>query len=379
MKIVQVPHLYLPHLGGIENYVYRLKKSLESRGHEVEIITSDLSLEDSSGEKEEDTYYCDTIAAPIRNPICMDLVEKIRETDADIYHLHSPWFFNSLFSTLALEEKPKVMTVHSAEMEGHDLKSSLALKAYRPFASYVLNQMDMMFTQGSDQKEVLTEDFSISKDKVDVIPNGIILEDFSEDKADETGFLEEYGISEDSFKILYVSRMVGEKNQKSLVGAVTDELEDKDIELILIGDGEPEYVSDLEEMADDRVHILGRVDFDDLVSAYHACDLFVFLGTWEGMPTVIMESMLCGSPIISTPVGGIPDIIEEEKHGFFVDLPVSTSELAEKINLFLDMDEEEVEEMGRINSKEIEDNYNWESIAGRMLENYEEVLDKYES
>lgn len=374
MKIIQIPHLYRPHLGGIENYVYRLKKSHEARGHEVEVYTSDLSLDESPDEGEEGTYYCNTIAAPLRNPICPEIIDRLRESDADMYHLHSPWFFNSLFSTMTLEGKPKVMTVHSAKMEGHDLRTRIATRAYRPFAGYVLDRMDRMFTQGAGQREELIKDFSVPPEKVEVIPNGIILDDFSSEKADVKGFLDRHDIAEDSFKILYVSRMVGEKNQKPLVEAVTEHLEGENLELILIGGGEPEYVSDLKRMADDRVHILGKVDFEELVSAYHACDLFVFLGTWEGMPTVIMESMYCNSPIISTPVGGIPDMVEDGKNGYFVDLPVSPAELAERIRMFLDMDETEIEEMAEANSEKIKDKYSWEKIADRMLEIYKEVL-----
>lgn len=374
MKIVQVPHLYRPHLGGIENYVYRLKKSLESRGHEVEVFTSDIGVEEGS-EVEEDTYYCDTFVAPFRNPVCFDLLDKVRESEADIYHIHSPWFITSYFTTLALpSEKSKVMTVHSARLQGYDMKTRILSKVYRPFANYVLEEMDKLIALSSDEKSDLVELFSTPEDKVKVIPNGIIPGDFSVEEGSKEGFVGKFGLSEDSFKILYISRMVSEKNQKSLVEAVVNHLEGKNVELILIGGGEDEYVEELEELSDDRVHILGRLDFEDLVSAYHASDLFVFLGTWEGLPTVIMEAMVCGLPLITTPAGGIPDLIEDGENGFYVPLPVPSDELAGKIKRFLEMDISELEGFGERNENKIRNSYNWENIADRILETYEEVL-----
>jgi hypothetical protein len=45
MKIGQIPHIYLPYIGGIQNYVYRLKNSFEEKGHKVTIYTTDLSIQ----------------------------------------------------------------------------------------------------------------------------------------------------------------------------------------------------------------------------------------------------------------------------------------------------------------------------------------------
>ena len=368
-----MPHLYRPHLGGIENYVHRLKNSLELRGHEVKVYTSDLSVRGTT-ERENGVFYCKTSFAPLRNPVSFELIRRLRESRADVYHLHSPWFVWSLFSAHALGERPKVMTVHSARIEGADLKTRVLGRLYRPLARRVLARMDALVALSTREATRLVQDFGIPPEKIEVIPNGIKVEDFERSGVPQKEFLGRHGLREDSFKLLYVGRMVEQKNQEKLVAAVSRHMKGENVEVILIGGGGPDYLAQLEKIADGRIHILGKVGFEELVAAYRSSDLFVFLGTWEGLPTVIMEAMLCGLPVLTTPAGGIPDLIEEGKNGLFVGLPVDERELADKISHFLDMSATDLEKMGRRNSEKIKRSYNWELIADRILKVYERVL-----
>ena len=64
-----------------------------------------------------------------------------------------------------------------------------------------------------------------------------------------------------------------------------------------------------------RVLFLGRVDQDQLAKCYSAADMLVLPSSREGWPNVLLESMACGTPVVATRVGGIPEIVTSENAG----------------------------------------------------------------
>ena len=80
----------------------------------------------------------------------------------------------------------------------------------------------------------------------------------------------------------------------------------------------------------DRVEIRPSVSTEELVQAYQAADLFVFPSVAEGFAQVLLESLACGLPILSTTHTAAPDLIEDGEQGFIVE-PRRPDLLAEKI------------------------------------------------
>jgi len=98
--------------------------------------------------------------------------------------------------------------------------------------------------------------------------------------------------------------------------------------LVIVGDG-PERVSLTKLIGelglDGHVRLVGNVAPSDLPLLYNACDVFVLpavtdaSGDQEGFGLVLCEAMSCGKPVISTRVGGIPDVISEKQDGILVE------------------------------------------------------------
>lgn len=82
--------------------------------------------------------------------------------------------------------------------------------------------------------------------------------------------------------------------------------------LVIAGEGRERYA--LESLAgqvkvSSRVQFLGQVNQRQLVSCYSAADILLLPSRREGWPNVLLESMACGTPVVATNVGGIPEII----------------------------------------------------------------------
>ncbi|MFO7926403.1 glycosyltransferase family 4 protein [Natronomonas sp.] len=118
----------------------------------------------------------------------------------------------------------------------------------------------------------------------------------------------------------FLGRLDEEKGIRTLA-SVAKELPD-DVTFRFIGDGDLRSWLErelAEEIEAGMVEITGWVDHDEVPKQLNDLRLLVlFSEPTEGLPTVIMESMACGTPVYATPVSGVPDIVREGKTGYLL-------------------------------------------------------------
>jgi len=115
--------------------------------------------------------------------------------------------------------------------------------------------------------------------------------------------------------LLSVGNLVESKGHHLAIEALTRLPE---FQLVIAGEG-PERQS-LDHLArqlkvTSRLRFLGRVSQEQLAKCYSAADMLLLLSSREGWPNVLLESMACGTPVVATRVGGVPEILTSPSAG----------------------------------------------------------------
>ncbi|WP_336329936.1 glycosyltransferase family 4 protein [Haloarcula sp. CGMCC 1.2071] len=162
----------------------------------------------------------------------------------------------------------------------------------------------------------------------------------------------------------FLGRLDEEKGIRELA-SVAAELPD-DVTFRFIGDGdlcewlETELASEIERGA---VELTGWVDHDDVPDQLNDLSLLVLPSQpTEGLPTTILEALACGTPVLASPVSGVPDVVREGETGFLLDSREPAA-LRQTILDILDRDDlDSISENGR---DRIETEYSFEAACER--------------
>ena len=174
--------------------------------------------------------------------------------------------------------------------------------------------------------------------------NGLDINEFSNHNYNAKIIREEYGISENDFVFGYVGRLVKDKGIKELVGAF-NQLEQKDIKLIMVGKYEP----DLDPLSQETLQIIKsnsniiEVGFQkDVKKFLSIMDLFVSPSHREGFGVAVLEANLMKVPVLVSNITGHLEIVTQGINGFFVK-PKNMQDLQEKMNHMLVAKEQLIE------------------------------------
>lgn len=121
----------------------------------------------------------------------------------------------------------------------------------------------------------------------------------------------------------YIGRLSEEKGTLNFIKAIPEILkEHSDLEFLIVGDGPlrdiiEEYI--VRNNLSEKVKLTGWISHDRLPSYMNELKLVVLPSYTEGLPNILLEAMACGTPILATPVGSIPDVITDEETGFILE------------------------------------------------------------
>ena len=157
-----------------------------------------------------------------------------------------------------------------------------------------------------------------------VIGNGVDLDRFAPpSKSGREVARQELGLSPGDVAVLFVGHEYARKGLPVLLETLTDI--PAHYKLVVVG-GTPQMVEATRSTAvskglGDRVTFAGQVA--DPRSHLHACDVLALPSAYEAYPLVVLEALACGLPVIATPTGSVPDLIQDGKQGFVVEAEAS--------------------------------------------------------
>ena len=208
-----------------------------------------------------------------------------------------------------------------------------------------------------------------------LIPNGVDVVLFSKEISLETKekLKKDLGKKTEDIFLVTTGRLVHKNGVDSIISALAKL--PTHISLVVIGKG-PEG-SRLQRQAHDlglsgRVKFLGFIPYDELPQYLSVCDIFIRPSRSEGFGNSFIEAMAAGLPVVATPVGGIPDFIDDKETGFFCS-PDNPQSIAQAVNMILAETEltEKVVEQAFVRVKE---RYSWDHVALEMGRVFDTVI-----
>lgn len=169
------------------------------------------------------------------------------------------------------------------------------------------------------------------------IYNALNLERFENLVVDRESKRQSLGIAEEDLVVGSVGRLTLQKGYAVLLDAAKQVLTIKsNVKFLIVGTGELEnHLKMYARQLGIEEHILFTGSRNDVEELLHVMDLFVNSSLWEGLPTVILESMAARIPVVATRVSGNAELIDHERTGLLVP-PSDPIALANAINRFLE-------------------------------------------
>ena len=255
---------------------------------------------------------------------------------AEVLHAHqcTP-FFQAMLSRGLTGRRPVVFTEHGRHFPDTPSRKRAIVNRL------LLKRCDRLFGCGAAVRQALIDNEGLPESRVEVIYNGVDLRALSKPSPGARDRVRaEFGYSSTDFVTVQVARLHELKDHQTALKAV-DEARHKipGLRLLLAGDGDQR--SAIEQTIRERgleqtVTLAGtRKDIADLLSA---SDVFLLSSISEGIPLTVIEAMAARRPVVSTAVGGLPELIEHSVSGMLAPSGDASSLAASLVQLYQNTD-----------------------------------------
>ncbi|GAB2980732.1 glycogen synthase [Streptomyces pseudoechinosporeus] len=315
----------------------------------------------------------------------VDLAMTAALEGRELVHSHT-WYAN-LAGHLAkmLYGIPHVMTAHSLEplrpWKAEQLGGGYALSSWAERTA--IEAADAVIAvSGAMREDILGCYPALDPAKVRVVHNGIDTTLYQPDHG--TDVLERVGVDPDRPYVLFVGRITRQKGVPQLLRAVRDIDPAAQVVLCAGAPDTPEIDREFRDLFQELSRVrqglfwipqmLPRPDVIQLLT--HAA-VFVCPSVYEPLGIVNLEAMACGTAVVASRVGGIPEVVEDGETGLLVSVDESAEEHAAQLARALDSllaDPEAARRMGEAGRERAVREFGWDAVARRTVQLYEELL-----
>lgn len=364
------------HTGGLDRYFFELVRHLPTIGVDVRgLVTGSFrAAQDSAGVV---TSFGNSADSMIRKWIGVRREARaqlgLAPTMVPVAHF-APYAFPLLGS---LRERPWIVHFHGPWAEEAMVEGSgrTSASARALIERTVYGRATRCIALSHAFATVLEQSYGVAPDRIRVIPGGVDVDRFSPAAARENS-RRILGWPPDRPVVLAVRRLVHRMGLDRLIVAVRSVRKSVPDALILIA-GCGALASELEARIaaaglQEHVRLLGYVEEERLPLMYQSADLSIVpTASLEGFGLVVVESLAAGTPVLVTPIGGLPEVVR----GLAAELVLpdaSAGAIADGLIAAL---------TGRLRlpspaacSQFARDHYAWPKIAGRISHTYQDVL-----
>ncbi len=398
MKALLLTNEYPPHVyGGAGVHVEYLSRALaqlmdvevrcfgDQKVHDGNLTVRGFGVDESG-------FGCPPGLRPVFAATQRDNAMAAAGTDADLVHVHT-WYTHLGGILLKLNYGlPLVLTVHSLEPLRPWKREQLG--GGYDFSCWVektaIEMADAVIAVSASTKADVLRLFDVDPARVHVIHNGIDLDEYR-DQRDEA-VLKRHGIDPAIPYVLFVGRITRQKGIVHLVRALRHL--DPGIQVVLCAGAPdtPEIAQEMKSAVDGVkaaragiVWIEEMVPKDEIMALYSGAELFVCPSIYEPFGIINLEAMACGTPVVASSVGGIPEVVVHGETGLLVPVEQMTEspfepieaekfarDLADAINELM-RDEPRRRKMAEAARRRVEEHFSWTAIAKKTADLYGEV------
>ncbi len=315
--------------GGMERYIYELTLKLAANQDKIELCGVGLPL------PEVDLPIKLTNLASPDAPIlqrmwsCRSNFRRRPSEKLDAINLHFALYSFPILDLLP-KDVPITFNFHGpwsseSKQEANEGKISVLLKQWL-VEQQTYNHCDRFIVLSKAFGDLLHQQYQIPWSKIHIIPGGVDIEKFQPNLSRQAARAK-LGWFQDRQIIFTSRRLVNRVGIDKLLDAIFS-IKSRNPDIWLAIGGRGPLKSALQQQAtelglDDHVKFIGFLPDEDLPVAYQAADISIMPSqSFEGFGLALVESLACGTPVICTPVGGMPEILQS----FAPDLITASSE-----------------------------------------------------
>jgi len=298
---------------------------------------------------------------------------------AQLVHSHT-WYANLAGHLAAmLYGIPHVMTMHSLEAlrpwKAEQLGGGYAVSTWCERTAAASAAAVVAVSAGM-KADILAAYPEIPAERVRVIRNGIDTDEYRPDP--RTGVLARYGVDPGRPYVIFVGRITRQKGVPVLLRAASRLIGEAQLVLLAGAADTPEQLAEVTELVDGLrtsrsgvIWIPEMLPKPEVIQLLTHATVFACPSIYEPLGIVNLEAMACGTAVVGSRTGGIPEVVADGETGLLV--PVGEPEpLADALNVLL-RDPDRAEAMGQAGRKRAVSEFGWPAIAAQTADLYAEL------